>query len=274
MDRIRKALLGVALLPFCGAVFAWFSPSQPELVASAAPRPALGFRTYAINKGDVPPAPFIHTSFDFVNQSDRPVRISTVTPSCGCLVTKLVENQREYDPGEYGMLQVSLPTANEVPGPHDYTIKIAYDDGQPREETLRLTMNLPEPIVRVEPSEIYFYQLTGDADSRDVVLVDPRDSPLKITDARLVLLIGQEACPAELATVTIEESKSTNGETRIPVRIHVAGSVPPTRTIAHLVISTSDPDFKTMKVPVLIQGPTRPIVPAAAEVPAESTERN
>lgn len=266
MDRTQKLMLGVALVPAVCSTVAWFSATPPAVVASAAPRAALGFRYYAINKGDVPPAPYVYTPFEFVNQSDRTVQVTSVTPSCGCLKTEFVEKQTTYQPGEYGMLQVSLPTANEDPGLHEYTIRVAYDDGQPREETLRLTMNLPQPTVRVEPSEIYFYMLNGDAQARPVEVVDPRPEPLSITEAKLV--IGREPCPKEIATVAIQEPKTEDGLTRIPVLISVAGEMPPERIIAHLVLSTSDPDYKTLKVPVLLQGPKRAVLPASAEMPA------
>jgi hypothetical protein len=46
------------------------------------------------------------------------------------------------------------------------------------------------------------------------------------------------------------------------------------RMIAHLVLKTSDAEFQTLKVPVLIEGNGWPVTPASAETAdADETQR-
>jgi hypothetical protein len=235
-----------------------------------APRPALAFHQYAVHLGEVPSGPSAGAHFEFVNRSDRTIRITGIKPSCGCVVTKIVDQRRQYRPGEFGMFQASLATANEQPGPHDYTITVQYDDGQPREQSVRLTLTLPAPTVQLEPRELYFYQLNGNADSRIVEVVDFRENALEIKDAELRL--GHEKCPESIATATVlQPQPAAEGPSRLPIRIDVSGDVPPARLIAHLVITTSDDAFRTLKVPVLIQGPRKGVVPASATEPADQS---
>jgi hypothetical protein len=267
MDR-SKLVLGVAIVPFLASLVMWFTATKPVVVAAREPRRPLAFRQYAVHLGEVRPSPVVGAQFEFINRSKNPVRITSIKPSCGCLVTKIIDPRSEYRPGEFGMFHASLATANEAPGPHDYTIQVAYDDGAPHEETVRLSLTLPKPTVRLEPSEMYFYQLTGEADSRVLHVVDHRQPALNVTGVAIV--IGRDACPASLATARAEKPQTVDGTTQIPIRVDVAGSVPAHRLIAHVVISTDDPEFRTLKVPVLIQGPSQPVVPASAEARDET----
>jgi hypothetical protein len=276
MDRVRTGLLAAGCLPMIAGLVAWARPAEPVPMAVPRPRPALAFHQYAVHLGEVAPAVAVGAHFDFVNRSNKPVRITGLKPSCGCLVTKIIDQRREYRPGEFGMFQASLATANEVPGPHDYNIKVSYDDGQPREETVRLTMTLPQKTVQLEPKEVFFYQLTGEADSKVVHLVDFRDpgeKPFEVTNVEL--RIGREKCPDEIAMASIEASeKAPTGETRIPIRIDVSGDVPRQRFIVHVVISTNDPEYNLFKLPVLIQGPKEVIPASATQLEAPRTVPN
>jgi hypothetical protein len=277
MDRARIGLLAAGCLPMMAALVAWARPTTPVPAAAPQPRPPLAFHQYAVHLGEVAPAVAVGAHFDFVNRSDKTVRITGLKPSCGCLQAKIIDLRKEYPPGAFGMFQASLATANEVSGPHDYTIKVSYDDGQPHEETVRLTMTLPQKVVQLEPREVFFYQLNGEPDSRIVHLVDYRDpgeKPFEATDVEL--RIGRDKCPDEIAVATIEAAEKTaTGQTRIPIRIDVFGDVPPGRMVVHVVISTNDPEFKRFKLPVLIQGPKEGVVPAnATQAEAPSTVPN
>ncbi|MBX3443119.1 MAG: DUF1573 domain-containing protein [Planctomyces sp.] len=267
MDRVRSLLMLAAGAPFAAGLFAWARPAAPVAMTPPPAKPSLAFHQYAVNLGPVRPSPYVGAHFDFVNRSDKPVRITKLTPSCGCVVTKALDQRREYGPGQFGSIQASVATANESAGPHDYTIRVAYDDGQPREQVIRLSMELPEPTVSIEPREVYFYQLNGEPASRVVHVVDHRPQPLEIRSIQMAL--GQDPCPDTLAVATLEPVEfDEHRHARFPIRIEVAGDVPPTRIVAHVIIQTNDPQFSVLKVPVAIQGPTPAVTPASATLPA------
>lgn len=277
MDRARTGLLVAGCLPMIAGLVAWARPAAPVSIAAPVPRPPLAFHQYAVHLGEVAPAPYVGAHFDFVNRSMNRVRITGLKPSCGCVVAKMLNPKQEFGPGEFGMFGASIATANEVPGPHDYTITVSYDDGQPHQEIVRLSMTLPQKVVQFEPREVYFYQLNGEPDSRVVHLVDYRDpgeKPLEVTN--VALLRGNERISDEIAMATVEATqKAPSGETRIPIRIDVSGDMPPGKMWFSVVLSTNDPEYRLFKLPVEIHGPRQEVIPASAtQVQRPSTVPN
>lgn len=262
---LSSLLLAVgAVTPFVAALL--LTPKIPQGVAlgPAPERPSLAFAQYAVDLGEVPPRPMIQAHYDFWNKSDQPVKITKLDPSCGCLRPRLTDDRDTIAPGEHGQFVVGVSTANEDPGPHDYSITVHYNDGEPRTQDVRFLFTLPERKVSLEPSEVFFYQLTGEPDSRTVLVNDHRGSGMKVLAASI---------SSKHATATVEAPQVLGKKgSRTPVRIDVAGNVPAQREIAMLVIETDDPEYKVLRVPVLIQGPepdtTLSSQPAETDEPA------
>jgi hypothetical protein len=266
MDRRQFALAALAVSPCLASLVAWCSPSAPAAFASR-PRAALAFSQYAINWRETQAVPSIRVHFDFRNISAEPLKITGIKPSCGCLITELAGKQRTYEPGKTGRLDVTLPTANEQPGRNEYTITVAYNDGEDRTTQLRFNVDLPAKSIRLEPSELYFYQY-GEPLSRTVRVIDDRNRTLDVLDAKVLYFRGQgqprEAVPGELAEATVMPTEIVDGGRRaIPIQVDVAGDIDPAERIAHLVITTSDPDFKTLQVPMLIQPRPKKATPSS-----------
>lgn len=267
MDRPRWILLSLALAPCIASLIAWLSPGAPAAIAPGNPKAALSFSQYAVNWKETRSVASVPAHFNFRNCSDQPVKILSVKPSCGCLSAKVVgfrestgpkqKYKQTYGPGETGRIELTLPTANEAAGRHEYTIAVAYNDGADRQADLKFNVELPAKSVRLEPSELYFYQY-GEPLSRTMRVVDDRNQVLDVTDVKIEYYRGRgnapEEVPTDLAEATIEPSEVTSdGKRATPIRIDVAGDVDPKEKIAHLVITTNDPVFKTLKVPMLIQ---------------------
>lgn len=258
MDRRRWMLLSLALVPCTASFVAWCSPAAPAAVATAEPKAALAFSQYAVNLKETRAIATVYAHFNFTNRSDHPVKVTNVKPSCGCVGWTLQEAKRTYNAGERGKLTLNLPTANEEPGHHEYTITIAYNDGGiERTEDVKFNVDLPRKSVRLEPAELYFYQY-GEPLSRTMRVVDDRNKLLDIVDAKIEYYRGRgkdaELVPAELAEATIQPSEITaEGKRATPIRIDVSGELAPKERIAHLVIRTNDPEFPVLKVPMLIQ---------------------
>jgi hypothetical protein len=255
MDRRRWFLLSLALVPCAVSFISWCSPAAPAAVA-AAPKSALAFSQYALNLKETKAVATVRGHFRFNNCSAETVKITNVKPSCGCVMWTLGGSKRTYGPGEEGRLDLVLPTANEEPGHHEYTVTITYNDGAERTTDVKFNVDLPAKSVRLEPAELYFYQY-GQPLTRTLRVIDDRNKVLDIVDAKIEYYRGRgqspEAVPAELAEATIEPSEITAGRRATPIRIDVSGDVAPKEKIAHLVITTNDPDFKQLKVPMLIQ---------------------
>lgn len=247
MSRRRLLLIAPpAFLPMAAALFAAAMPESPCEVAPGPTRPALAFDQYAVDFREVPPRPVIQAHFDFTNHSDRPVTILKLEPSCGCLDPKLYGNQTHYEPGERGRFYVTLHTANESPGPHDYSIAVRYHDEQPREEMLAFRLTLPERKVSVEPPEVYFYQLSGQPSEQVIYVTDYRDTNLEVISAR---------CTSELVSIEVLPPETdAEGHRRTPIRLSVPGEVPAGRHTGLVTIATTDPDFRELYAAVLVHG--------------------
>lgn len=258
--RTRIALWAFAALPFFLAVGSQLWPSRVANLPAPTGRPPLAFDQYVVNFHEVPVRPEIDAFFQFTNRSEKPVRITKIVPSCGCLNPRLYDGKETYEPGERGRFTLVVKTAREQPGPKEYTARVQYEsEGIAYEETMALRLVLPKHKITVEPSEVYFYQLTGQPDSRTIHVVDTRGGRLEVKKAT----INSSDARVTLGRAELDD----DGRRRFPIRIDVAGEVPPGRNVAIIEIETSDAEFSLLKVPVLIQGQANGVVPASAEVP-------
>jgi hypothetical protein len=267
MDRSRWMLLSLSLAPCLASFIAWVSPAAPAAVAPGNPKAALSFSQYAVTLKETRPVNSIRAHFRFWNNSSETVKILSTRPSCGCVSATVVglkataapgeRYKKTYSPGEAGMIELILPTANEEPGRHEYTITVAYDDGAVRkEDVLKFNVELPAKSVRLEPSELHFYQY-GDPLTKTVRVIDERNQVLDVTGARIEYYMGQgkrsEPVSTELAEATIGPTEITKeGKRATPIRIDVDGNTVPNENISHVVITTNDPEFPELKVPMLI----------------------
>lgn len=259
--RLKAGLWALAAFPCLLAVIVHAQPVRPAPLAAAVERPPLAFDQYTVNLHEVALQPVISAFFQFTNRGDKPIQITKVEPSCGCITPRLYDGKKDYGPGERGRFTVGVKTDREQAGPKEYLTKVEYvADGRTYEETLALRVILPKQKVTVEPPEVYFYQLTGQPDSRTIHVVDTRGGQLEVVSAE----INSPHAQVTVGHLEVDD----DGRRRYPIRIDVAGEVPPGRNFARLTIKTNDEDFDTIQVGVLIQGPTSGVIPASGIRPS------
>lgn len=260
--RLRAALWALAALPCLLAVIAHARPVSPAPIAAAAERPPLAFDQYTVNLHEVALQPVISAFFQFTNRGDKPIQITKVDPSCGCITPRLYEGKKDYAPGERGRFTVGVKTEREQAGPKEYLTKVEYvADGQTYEETLALRVTLPKQKVTIDPPEVYFYQLTGQPDSRTIYVVDTRGGQLEVESAE----INSPHAQVTVGRLEVDDE----GRRRYPIRIDVAGEVPTGKHPCRVIIKTNDEDFDTIQASVMIFGPTSGnIIPASGLRPS------
>ncbi len=252
------------LIPAVLSLFHSLASSRTLAAVAGPERPALAFDQYLVNFGSPQPRAIHEAQFHFENHSSRPVKITAVKPSCGCLTPKLVgfnaqrkhEVRTEFTPGEHGVLAMGIRPAKEQPGEKSYTVALSYDDGQPRTETLEFRITLPQKKLTVEPNELYFYQMSGEPDSRVVMVRDFRDKPARVLGVE-ALTAGrkEEAQPLPGVTVVLGEiTKGADGEATWPIQVSIAPELAPGRVDGWLVISTDDREAPRIKIPILLFG--------------------
>jgi hypothetical protein len=235
------------LTPCLGAGFAKVFPASPCEPAAGPRRASLAFHQYLVNRRNEPLQPVFDGYYSFRNVGDAPLTITKMEPSCGCLQPQISRDQWTYQPGETGAFRVQVATANEEPGPHEYTVKVQYTDPDPQETTVRFKLNLPVRKITVDPPELAFFQYNGHPAKRDVYVTDFRGSSLEVTRVTSSL---------DLLTARIKPAETdAAGHHRIPIELNVPGTVPPGRQMATLKIETNDAEFHFIRIPILIDGP-------------------
>lgn len=243
--QLRGLLAMAALSPFVFAVAVRWIGTEPAPVQAGPDRPALAFRQYLVDLGKVPPSPVVGAKFRFENRGKKPVHISNLVPSCGCLAPRLAK--REFAPGESGEIILPVKTPNEPAGLREYTVTVHYTDPAPREERLTFRVTLPEKRITLRPRSLAFYQLGTRSSMRDIYLTDYPKIGLKIT---------QVECDSKYVTVQARKADYDEyGHPRHPVTVTVSGNVAPGKHRAVVTIHTDHPEYRRLQVPLIIMGP-------------------
>ncbi len=238
--------LGISI-PFLLAVAAQFAGPRPARILAAPARPALAFDQYLVDLGPVAPSEEVRAHFDFMNRGHAPVTVTELNPSCGCLQPQL--DKKVYRSGESGHFVVRVQTANENPGLKEYTISIKYPDPVPREETLIFRVVLPDNQVTVRPRALALYQLGQ---------LGPGIKPqqIEVTDRRRQHLnITRVECSRNIAQVELAESEIDDaGHWHGRLDVSIPHTLPAGRVEAMVRIFTDDPEYKMLRVPLIIEG--------------------
>ncbi len=227
------------------------------MTGPAETRPGLAFDQYLVNLGLVPDQAEHKAYFAFTNTSDRPVKITALRPSCGCLDPRLPKTI--WAPGERAVFSLKILATREPPGPKEYTCRVEYDDGESRETLLRLKVDLPEQKLVVTPKALIIYQNTPDPVTRPIALS-------RHLSRRINLLDVKTSSP--LATAAIGQDRISAEGVRTAEVLVTVGDVPPGRHQVFVHIATDDPDYPEVRVPVLVMGPS----PRTATPPRTSPE--
>jgi hypothetical protein len=238
----------VALIPVATAVGFDVAGTRPRPVAKLHDsRPGLAFDQYLVNLGPVPPQPEHRAYFAFTNTGTTTVKITALKPSCGCLDPRL--KKLTWQPGERAVFSLKVLATQEPPGPKEYTCRVEYNDGQPRETLLRFKVNLPEQKLVVSPKALIIYQNTP----------DPVTQPITLTRhkaGRISVLEVTTTSPLARAVIG-REQVDPQGLRTAEVLVTVA-AVPPGRHQLFVHIATDDPEYPEVRVPVLVIGPPLP----------------
>ncbi len=117
--------------------------------------------------------------FTFKNTGDRPVVITNIRPSCGCLAP--MPDKETYAPGETGSIAVTFDRAGLV-GEVTRTIAITTDEKN-RKEPYQLTLraNLPEPLT-IAP-RLVFWKSRSPAATKSIDITINGGGPVEIERA-------------------------------------------------------------------------------------------
>ncbi len=248
----RLALVLVALTPF--GLSLWHAAPPTGRPKTERPLRSLVFEQYLVNLGPVPVRPEHYARFAFFNASDRVVKVKKLEPSCGCLSPRL--DKKVYEPGEWGFFFLRVRTANEAPGPKRYTCRVLYEDPEPHEVEVTFKLVLPEQSVTVRPRSLIVYTFSDQPVSKELVVTDVRPRPLRVVDAR---------CTLPFVSVRVQPVKRSADGGQVQKVVVRTESVPVGQHRGVVVLTTDDPDFPRIVVPLWVERPERPTVLGAPE---------
>jgi hypothetical protein len=223
------------------------------VVLSAPPPSLLQITEPVIDVGEARAGPTLVRRFAFVNAGTEPLTITDLKASCGCVTPALP--QRTYRPGERGELALEVNTLSQPAGPNRWTLRVGYRCGDRADETtLELTARLKQEIT-VTPAALVF-QGDGEMVSR-----------VYICDLR-----GRRFAVRSLSTSSPHLRASDGCGFTYPhtynLEVRVNRDCPEGRHAETVTITTDDPDYPEIKLPVTILRQPRGRVTAS---PARAT---
>jgi hypothetical protein len=236
-------LVAVAALPFAASLGFRSVERTPRVPSGSVERPSLVFDQYFVNLSEIHNAARVEALFHFKNCGKVPAVITNLEPSCGCLNPKV--EKRPYLPGEECDFSMSVLTTRERPGPHDYELKIDYQDPKPRTVTVAFKVVVRREVT-VRPQQLMFYEGGSNGPPpQTIVITDMRSQPFRVTGA---------TCKSPMVKVRVGPAvDDPDGGRETAVIITVAGQAPKEGVQTAVMLSTDDPRYARIPIPVWIR---------------------
>jgi hypothetical protein len=237
------------------------SPLLVVALLVAAPPEPFQVAQPSIDAGEVRVGPTLVRRFAFVNAGAEPLTVTGLTASCGCATPALP--QRTYRPGERGELALEVNTLSQPAGANRWAVRVAYRCG---DHTGGLTLELTARLVReidITPAALMF-QGHG-AVTASVSIQDTRLRPFRVeslaTSAPYLKAVDRRG----FAYV-----RDTGSELRVcnwDILVEVAADCPEGRHSETITVTTDDPVYRTIKLPVtIIREPKRKVTASPARL--------
>src|SRR5262249_35153224 len=137
----------------------------------------LHFDGTTVKLGEIRAGVPLVSQFTFVNDGPGTVEVLEARPGCGCLVPLL--EQRQFAPGQRGVIPLEIHTLGQPAGPHTWQLTLTYRDGEQfREKTLAVTATVVIE-VSVQPASLTLF--ADGPVTHELTLTDLRPKPLAIT---------------------------------------------------------------------------------------------
>ncbi len=248
----RWLLIAAAAAPLAASLGFCSMERKPNPLRDSVERPAMVFDQYLVNLGEIHNTARAEARFRFKNCGRFPVRITNVTPSCNCLAPQI--EKRAYAPGEISDFTLGVLTTHQTPGQHEYLVTIDYEDPQPRSVTVTFKLTIRREVT-LSPGQLIIYQNGHTETEQKVLLTDMRPKPFHVTNAY---------CRSKLVKVELGKTvEDPEGGRETTVVVRVAAQVPAAGEDTSVYITTDDPHYPKIPVPLRIRDVTAKVTPPA-----------
>jgi hypothetical protein len=215
------------------------------LLALSAPaaRADLSFANPAVSVGEVRSGTPLRQRFAFVNDGPGHVEILDLQPSCGCVRPKL--DKRSYAPGERGELMLEVHTLSQPAGENVWRLRVSYRAaGEPRTADLIVRGRIVAEVM-VRPAVLTIF--TEAVAAHEIRLTDLRSRPLIVTgvSTSAPFLKGEFKGWVTVAGLAVVGQEAIIG-------LSLGADCPDGRHEETVTISTDDPEYRELTVPVTV----------------------
>ncbi len=193
-----------------------------------------------VNKGKCKAGVVLSHTFELTNVGQESLVIRRVDSACGCI--KLAVGARELRRGEKTVLSVEIATLTQPEGPQRWPIRVYYqspsDDKAGQEYSLDLMIQAH--IIReidIQPSRLVIS--TRGPTKHTITIMDHRPK---------TLMIRQISSASPFVTASIQN----HSQSRYEINLQVHDHLPEGEHDGSLSIWTDDPEYREIRIPVLI----------------------
>lgn len=211
----------------------------------------LSFERTTVDLGTVHGGQSVEAVFHARNSGPNAVEIGEVERSCGCIAPRW--SATRLAPGESATLTLRIRTLGQPDGPRVWPLAVVARtvNSQVKHE-LRISADIVNDIT-LTPPQLAIY--VADSVSQDITIADRRPKPLRVVDSDV-----------KLAGLRIEPLEAPAGQSRL--KLHVAGDqIPPGRTDHVILVSTDDPAYPRLEIPLTLVRVEKSQVAWTPEVP-------
>ncbi|OWK44294.1 DUF1573 domain-containing protein [Fimbriiglobus ruber] len=247
------------MYPILAALLLGATPAPPEtatLVAVAA----------TVDRGDVRTGPPLTHKFELVHRgTSGAVEITGVETGCGCL--KSTVSRPVLRPGERSEITLAVSTLTQPPGPNAWRAVVHFrpvaQSGPPvvspdEQIELKVTATLIREVFVTPPA---LAVSTAGAVTRTITVTDRRPIPLTVTSV---------STTSPFLTASLHSPATDAGAQNQVVDLTVTDRFPTGETDETVVLNTTDPACRELRVPVRV---TKRLVGAVVVVPEAPTVR-
>jgi len=211
--------------------------------SSAQPaRGSLVFEEEKVDLGTITDGEKIEIEFPFRNVGSSPITIIRSKPSCGCTLTKTMENE-VFQPGESGVIEAIFdPTGKK--GRTSVRVTVETDDPVRPVTTLSLTAEV-ESIIRVDPVMVQFEDVRkGESKTITLELTGEMDG--------LKALFATATDSTKIGTEVVETwVDERNGKSKTSIDVTLKPQMETGQVRERIYIRTNDPRRRLVEVKTL-----------------------
>ncbi len=198
------------------------------------------FRPATVDLGEVRTGRQLEQKLALVNTASKAIEIVETKASCGCLTPTV--DRRIVAPGESAEVRLILHTLSAPCGPHSWRVDVHYRSDEGTGQTGAVVRATVVQEVIVQPPAVLIYA-SGPV-GHELRVTDTRPKPFRITKV--------EASESQFAVALTGETTDAAGRLVRTVGLQIGGDLPPGRHEAQVVIHTDDPEYRELRIPVVV----------------------